>query len=87
MTAFKCVHVVRSEMDRNFYVGLTTDLRRRVQQHQNGEVLSTRNRTPFVLVYYEASLDIGDAARREKYLKSAWGKRFIKSRLQNYFTG
>jgi len=28
-----------------------------------------------------------DAVKREKYLKSAWGKRYIKNRISDYLTG
>jgi putative endonuclease len=39
------------------------------------------------LVYYEACRTQTDATKREKYLKTAWGKRYIKSRLAGYLTG
>jgi putative endonuclease len=39
------------------------------------------------LIYYEASLDRSDAFRREKYLKTTYGRRYIKGRLRGYFTG
>ena len=81
------VYVLQSDKDRNFYVGHTNNLRERVKQHNNGKVLATRNRMPLKLVYFEASLDRMDATKREKYLKTAWGKRYIKSRLGNYLTG
>ena len=48
------------------------------------KVFSTKNRLPVELVYYEACLNQQDATHREKYLKTAWGKRYIKSRLKNY---
>lgn len=81
------IHVLRSVTDHQFYVGLTRDLALRVQQHNNGLVTSTKNRVPFDLVYWEGCLSESDAAYREKYLKSAWGKRYIKNRLRRYLTG
>jgi len=39
------------------------------------------------LVYYEACLNQQDATKRERYLKTSWGKRYNKSRLKNYLTG
>ena len=48
---------------------------------------STCNRRPLLLIYYEACLNEHDARLREKYLKTAWGKRYIKNRLKNYLTG
>jgi putative endonuclease len=81
------VYVLRSLKDNQFYVGLTKDLPVRVQQHNNGLVTSTKKRVPFEIVYWEGCLNESDAAQREKYLKSGWGKRDIKSRLRRYLTG
>ena len=84
---FCYVYVLRSVADGQFYTGFTRDLRARFQQHENGEVKSTCHRLPVELIYYEACRSPTDAARRERYLKSAWGKRFIKGRLRHYLTG
>jgi len=81
------VYVLQSQRDGNLYTGCTHDLRRRLLLHNSGKVEATRNRVPFDLIYYEACLNKRDAFRREKYLKSAYGKRFIKSRCLNYFMG
>jgi len=50
-------------------------------------VESTKERTPFKLIYYEACIDERDAKKREKYLKSYHGKMFLKGRLKSYLTG
>jgi putative endonuclease len=55
--------------------------------HNSGKVPSTKGRTPLELVYWEGGLNEHDAALREKYLKTAWGKRYIKGRLRRYLTG
>jgi len=81
------VYVLRSLADRQFYVGLTRDVVARVQEHNAGRVRSTGARTPLELIYWEGCLNANDAARREKYLKSAWGKRYLKLRLRGYLTG
>jgi len=70
-----------------FYVGFTTDLKLRFEQHNKGLVESTEDRRPLNLVYYEACLDKNDAIHREKYLKSYHGKMFLKGRLKSYLTG
>jgi putative endonuclease len=87
MPTYCYVYVLRSLQDNQCYVGLTRDLRARVQQHNKGLVTSTKKRLPFELVYWEGCLNESDAAQREKYLKSAWGKRYLKSRLRRYLTG
>ena len=78
---------LRSQVDRRFYVGLTRDLPARLRAHNAGRVNSTKERRPFELVYWEGCRNESDAAQREKYLKTAWGKRYIKNRLQRYLTG
>lgn len=81
------VYVIRSEVDRHLYTGCSRDLKRRMKEHEAGKVPATRDRRPFSLIYYEACVDERDAFRRERYLKTAYGKRYIKTRCANYFTG
>lgn len=78
------VYILRSLEDGEFYTGYTTDLGGRLKRHNLGLVEATKHRRPFKLIYYEACLDRKDAAKREIYLKSSWGKRYIKNRLRNY---
>lgn len=81
------VYILQSNRDKNFYVGYTANLNYRVKQHNNGEVFSTKYRRPLKLIYCEICLNKKDAEHREKYLKTSWGKRYIKNRLKNYLTG
>lgn len=78
------VYVLQSKKDRNFYVGYTKDLKVRLKLHKKGKVNSTKNRVPLKLVYYEACLNQNDALKREKYLKTNYGKRYIKNRIKGY---
>ena len=87
MAIYCYVYVLRSAKDDQFYVGLTRDLRARLQLHNDGKVPSTKRRVPLELIYWEGCLNVSDAAQREKYLKTAWGKRYIKGRLRRYLTG
>jgi putative endonuclease len=81
------VYVLQSDIDRKFYVGYTTNLINRLRQHNSRRVICTRMRLPVRLVYWEGCLSQKDATTREKYLKTAWGKRYIKNRLKDYLTG
>jgi len=80
-------YVLLSERDKKFYTGFTKNLKLRFEQHKKGQVESTRNRRPLILIYYEACLDRNDALKREKYFKTYNGKRFLKGRLKSYLTG
>jgi putative endonuclease len=84
---FYYVYVLRSDKDSMHYVGYTNNLEKRIEQHRAGNVPSTTMRLPMRLVYYEGCLNQNDALEREKYLKTAWGKRYIKNRIQHYLTG
>jgi putative endonuclease len=77
------VYVLKSAIDGNFYIGHTADLRKRLAEHNRGKVDSTRKRMPFELVYYEASRNLSDAVRREKYLKTTYGHRYLRNRLKH----
>jgi putative endonuclease len=81
------VYVLESEKDGNMYTGYTQNLELRFEQHQKGEVISTKERRPLKIIYFEACLSQNDATHREKYLKTHYGKFFIKKRLKSYFTG
>ena len=79
-------YVIQSKKDGRFYTGSTSDLRKRLNEHNTGKVRSTKSRGPFVLIYYEACLDKQDALAREKYLKSGMGKRYLKNRLRRFLS-
>ncbi|HBB37242.1 MAG: excinuclease ABC subunit C [Candidatus Moranbacteria bacterium RIFOXYB1_FULL_44_23] len=74
-------YVIKSERDKNLYVGFTKDLKKRFEEHNSGLVDATKDRTPFLLVYYEACRDRKKAIRREKYFKTGFGRRFLKNRI------
>ena len=76
-------YVYLSKKDSNFYVGYTSDLKKRHKEHLSGNVPSTKNRLPVALIYFECCLNQNDALRREKFLKSGQGKRFLRKRLKN----
>ena len=84
---FYYVYVLRSKKDGKFYIGFSQNLKLRFEQHKEGLVESTKHRRPLDLIYYEGCLSKKDALRREKYLKTHYGKMFIKNRLKSYFTG
>ncbi|HBM45757.1 TPA: excinuclease ABC subunit C [Patescibacteria group bacterium] len=79
-------YVLFSEKDKNFYVGYTHNVALRFEQHCGGQVDSTKNRRPLLLIYFEGGLDKQDALNREKYLKTFYGRMFLGKRLKSYFT-
>jgi len=68
-------------VDGDYYVGFTSDLENRLQQHQNGQVGATKNRLPFKLITYIAFSDKQKAYDFEKYLKTGSGHAVMYKRL------
>jgi predicted GIY-YIG superfamily endonuclease len=65
----------------DIYVGSTNDLRRRMESHQRGNVVSTSKYLPVVLRSYVAVADEATARELERYFKSGSGKAFAKKRF------
>lgn len=84
---FFYVYVLKSLPDGQKYVGSTRDLRERIKVHARGMSFATAPRRPFRLIYYEACLTEGDTRRRERYLKTTGGRRFLAKRLRTYLSG
>lgn len=76
------VYILFSTKDRQFYIGSTSDLKKRLVRHNRGEVISTKNRRPFILIHYEYFISKKDALAREKYLKSGYGHDQLESMLK-----
>jgi putative endonuclease len=73
------VYAIKSLTRNYIYVGMTNDLERREQEHNNGENKSTKAYKPFVLIYSESFPDRIFAREKEKFLKSGVGKEFLRS--------
>jgi len=78
-------YVLQSPKNGNLYVGYAIDLRKRLKEHNQGLVFSTKPYRPWKPIYYEACLNKEDAKRREHYLKTTQGQRLLKRRLKEYF--
>jgi len=85
--SFCYTYVLKSEKNNQFYTGATSNVDKRVKEHNNGLVISTRHKRPLELIYFEACLKRDDAFRREIYLKTGMGKRYIKNRIRKDLTG
>jgi len=63
------VYVLHSQKDSYTYIGSTSELERRVAEHNKGNNYSTKKHIPLKLVYYEAYLYKEEAIDRENKLK------------------
>jgi putative endonuclease len=78
------IYILQSINKDNLYTGCTTDLKKRFKEHNQGDVQSTKPHCPWRLIYYESCLNKKDATRREQYLKTGQGQRFLKRRIKEY---
>jgi putative endonuclease len=68
------VYILATQYNGTFYVGMTSDLPRRIWEHREGVVAGfTKKYGVYRLVYYEAHADVHEAIRREKSIKR-WGR-------------
>lgn len=74
-------YVLFSEKDGNIYIGITNDLKRRIEQHNKGKNHSTKYRIPLKLIHKEKHRNRIEARKREKFLKSGCGREWIKDRF------
>jgi len=77
------VYVLKSLKDNFLYVGHTNDLKHRFKEHGAGQVKSTRYRRPLKLIYYEACNILEDTLKREKQLKTGFGRAYLNRRLSD----
>ena len=82
------VYVLAEELDRRVYVGFTSDLRRRVKQHEHGSGAKHTKCGAWRLAYYEAFFSESDARTREKRLKHDGRARYqLYARIQKSLAG
>jgi putative endonuclease len=74
-------YVLKSVNHDFYYKGHCENLNERLIQHNSGMTDSIRPYIPFVIVYMEEFTSREDAIKREKYFKSAAGRRFLKKKL------
>jgi putative endonuclease len=78
------VYILQSLKDGSIYVGYTQDMNRRLSQHNAGKNKSTKQKTPWRLVYCECFLSKTDALIRERKLKNhGKGIAELKKRIEN----
>ncbi|KPJ55446.1 hypothetical protein AMJ49_07155 [Parcubacteria bacterium DG_74_2] len=77
------VYTLKSKVARKSYVGLTNNIERRLKEHNSGKHFYTKRHLPWVIIYKEEFDSFEKARKREKFLKSTTGRRFLKKLFNN----
>lgn len=81
------VYLLENKKDQSWYIGYTSNLKRRLKEHQSGHGSQTTGiKSGWHLIYYEAYMNEKDAKGRERFLKSGSGRRFLKKQILNYLS-
>ncbi len=78
------VYIIKSKTNDGIYIGTTTNLERRLKEHNEGGSFHTNKYKPWSYVYTEGYFSEEDAKRREgnlKYFGKAYGQ--LKGRIKN----
>ena len=78
-------YILQNKKGNELYIGYTENLKKRLEEHNQGLNLSTKRYAPWKIIYYEACINMRDAKRREEYLKTTQGGRLLKRRLKEFF--
>lgn len=78
----RCIDTKRNR--RKLYVGSTKNIQKRPLKHKSGSTKATKSFHKIELIYYEACLNKTDALKRERQLKTGFGRGYLKGRLENY---
>ena len=80
------VYIIESLVDQTWYTGMALDAEKRLYEHNHGKNRFTKGHIPWKIIYTEVHPDWLTARKREKYLKSAAGKIWVKKNLSSNHT-
>jgi putative endonuclease len=75
------VYILKSLKYKQRYIGLTKDLSIRLKEHNSGFTRSTKPYIPWEVLFFEEFNSFEEARNKEKYYKTAAGRRFLKEIL------
>ncbi len=77
------VYLLHSEKSGIYYVGIAQDVEVRIKEHNRGKSKFTKGHIPWKLMYQEFIGNIKSARKKEKYYKSASGKKALLQRISS----
>jgi len=80
------VYVLKSLKTNKYYIGHTNNLKRRIDEHNNGKSFSTRLDKPWMLMYKANFPTRSEAFKNEKYLKSLKKRNYLEKIINKNLT-
>jgi putative endonuclease len=77
------IYILQSQKSERFYIGHTEDLTKRLLRHNSGQVVATRNKGPWVVVYTENFNTRNEAISREFEIKAKKSRKYIEKLILN----
>ena len=77
------IYILKSLKDQRHYIGCTSDLDKRLESHNKGQVKSTTHRRPLKIIYKETAKTFVEAHKRELEIKRMHGGIQFKKLLEN----
>ena len=77
------VYLIWSDKSKRSYVGQTQDIENRLKRHKSGLVRSTKAYRPWKLIFKEEFRDRAEAMKKELWLKSPGGRKWISGFIEN----
>ncbi len=81
------IYIIESVSHKRLYVGFTDNLQIRLSKHNSGSVRSTKAYKPYKIIYTEHFEDKTSARKREIFLKSGQGRKWIKQNVDSWRSG
>jgi putative endonuclease len=78
------VYALSNTINAEIYIGMTTDIVRRIKEHNSGANRYTKAYKPWKIFYTEILEDYSSARIREKYFKTTKGRREQRTRLDEF---
>ena len=80
---FYFFYILRSLKNNKLYLGYTTDLKKRLKQHNSGSELATKPNIPYEMIHFSGFKNMKDAKNMETYYKTISGWKRLKHMLKN----
>jgi len=76
-------YILKSVSTEKIYIGQTNNLKERISKHNNNEVISTKNRGPWEILFSKQFESRSQAMEFEKYLKSLKNRKYLFDKIQD----